>query len=129
MREETRDLVAREILIAAALGVVTLVLAAALAQAGYASDPPRLFVLVYFARWVVWAARRAAARPAQHPYLRRLPEFSAAGLVLIDLLVLVHGFRSGGPSLAHWLIALPLGTLAAYLFQKSARRHRLAKRA
>lgn len=121
MREETRDALARELLISAALLVATLVLTFVAHSLGYLVDFARLFLLLYFLRWVAWAGLHAAARPAQHPYLRRLRELTAAGLILIDLLVLVHGFRSGGPNLAHWLVALPLGTLAAYLLQKSAR--------
>ena len=52
-----------------------------------------------------------------------------AGLILIDLVILVHGFRSGGPSLGHWLLAVPLGTLATYLLHRSARRYQLQNRA
>ena len=129
MREETRDLIARELLIIAALVVATLVLTVVVYQLGYVVAVTDLFLVVYFLRWLTWAALRAAARPAQHPYLRRLSELTAAGLILIDLVILVHGFRSGGPSLGHWLLAVPLGTLAAYLLHKSARRHQVVKRA
>lgn len=122
MREETRDFIARELLIVATLVVVALVLAVVAVNLGYVVDIANLFAVVYFVRWVTWAAMRAAARPAQHAYLRRLTELTALGLILIDLLILVHGFRSGGPSLGHWLLAAPLGSLAVYLLQKSARR-------
>lgn len=127
MRIETRDVVAREILIAAACVVAATVLAVVLSPFGYFADVPRLSVMLYALRWVVWAGLHAAARPEQHPYLRRLSEFSAAGLILIDLLVLVHGFRSGGPSLGHWLLAVPLGTLAIFLLNRNARAARLRR--
>jgi len=127
MRDESRDLLAREILIGAALVVASFVLALALSSLGYVSDVLGLFLVLYALRWVLWAGLHAAARPEQHPYLRRLSEFTAAGLLLIDLAILVHGFRSGGPSLGHWLLAAPLGTLAVFLLQKSARRARLRR--
>jgi len=127
MRIETRDFVAREILIAAALVVGAGVLAGVLGQFGYLASVSGLFYLLYALRWIAWAGLHAAARPEQHPYLRRLSEFTAAGLILIDLLILVHGFRSGGPSLGHWLLAAPLGTLAIFLLHRNTRRQRLRR--
>lgn len=88
-----------------------------------------MFLWLCFLRLVLWAGRRAAARPEHHRYLKHLTMLAAACLFLIDLLVLVHGFRSDGPTLGHLVIAFPLGTLAAFLWHDALRRRRRERRA
>lgn len=128
--EDVRDLAAREILITAALFVAALFAAMFLRNATEGIPVTSLFCLLLAVRWVVWAVQRAAARPARHRYFGRLVVLTALGLLLVDLGILVDGFRSGaGPNQRQWAVAIPLGTLAFFLLQQAARAHTAQRQA
>lgn len=129
MSEEIRDVIAREILIVAALLLTGLTVAFIAPLAGVRLEAGIAFLWLYFARWVVWAGRRAAARPEHHRYLKQLTMLAATCLALIDLTILVAGFLDGGPRLVHLAIGFPVGTLAAFLWYHALGRHRRERRA
>jgi hypothetical protein len=117
MREETRDFIARELLIVATLLLLSLTLEGLAGFLGTRLPSGTTLRWLVFLRWILWAGRRVVARPEHHPYVKHLSRLAAACLIVIALMLLVRGFLGGGSTVGYLMMAVPLGMLAAFLLR------------